>query len=111
MAYAVAAGHGAIVASGASPAAPLTTLGGGSRDAAYVALLADALGIALRPSTVADATVVGAARLGSAAVGGSMASVEISAHGIVEPTGSRLIAERQEAWRFAVDRDRGSRGI
>lgn len=111
MAYAVAAAHDAIVESGASPAAPLTTLGGGSRDAAYVALLADALGIALRPSTVADATVVGAARLGAVAMGGSMAPVEIAAHGIVEPAGNRLIAERQGAWRTAVDQDRRSRGI
>jgi len=108
MAYAVAAGHEAIVESGASPAQPLTTLGGGSRDPAYVALLADALGIALRPSTVADATVVGAARLGAAALGESMPPVAIAAHGIVEPVGDRLIAERQHRWRSAVDQQRGS---
>jgi xylulokinase len=104
MAYAVAAGHAAIVASGAAPAAPLTTLGGGSRDPAYVALLADALGVALLPASVADAAVVGAARLGAAAVGTSMPPVTIAAHGIVEPAGDPLIAERQEQWRTAVER-------
>jgi xylulokinase len=108
MAYAVAAAYAAIVESGASPAAPLTTLGGGSRDAAYVALLADALGIALRPASVADATVVGATRLAMTALGADMPPVAIDAHGIVEPAGSRLITERQDRWGAAVTKDRGS---
>jgi xylulokinase len=103
MAYAVAAGHAAIVDSGASPAAPLTTLGGGSRDAAYVALLAEALGIALRPASVADATVVGAARLAAAALGDAIPPVAITAQGIVEPGHDPLIAERQDRWRAAVE--------
>ena len=108
MAYAVAAAYAAIVESGASPAAPLTTLGGGSRDAAYVALLADALGIALRPSTVADATVVGATRLAMSALGEATPPVAIATRGIVEPGDGRIVAERQERWRRAVARDRGS---
>lgn len=108
MAYAVAAAYAAIVESGASPAAPLTTLGGGSRDAAYVALLADALGIALRPSSVADATVVGATRLAMSALGEAMPPVAIATRGIVEPGDGRIVAERQERWRRAVARDRGS---
>jgi xylulokinase len=108
MAYAVAAAYAAIVESGASPAAPLTTLGGGSRDAAYVALLADALGIALRPSSVADATVVGATRLAMSALGEAMPPVAITTRGIVEPGDGRIVAERQECWRRAVARDRGS---
>ena len=108
MAYAVSAAYEAIVDTGAAPAQPLTTLGGGSRDAAYVALLADALGISLRPSSVADATVVGAARLGATALGRTMAPVEIAVHGIVEPAGDPLVAERQGRWRSAVDRERGS---
>ena len=108
MAYAVAAGYDAIVDSGASPAAPLTTLGGGSRDAAYVALLSDALGIALRPASVADATVVGATRLAMTALGDAMPPVAISARdtvgsGIVEPAGDRLVVERQDRWRAAVE--------
>ena len=102
----VAAGYAAIVESGAAPAAPLTTLGGGSRDPAYVALLADALGIALRPASVADATVVGATRLVMTALGEEMPPVVIDTHGIVEPTGRPLIAERQIRWRQAVERDR-----
>jgi len=105
MAYAVSAGYAAIVESGATPASPLTTLGGGSRDAGYVALLADALGAPLRPATVADAAVVGAARLGAAAVGEAIPPVAVEAHGIVEPVGDRLIASRQERWRAAVDRE------
>jgi sugar (pentulose or hexulose) kinase len=108
MAYAVSAAYAAIVESGASPAAPLTTLGGGSRDAAYVALLADALGIALRPSSVADATVVGATRLAMSALGEAMPPVAITTRGIVEPGDGRIVAERQECWRRAVARDRGS---
>lgn len=108
MAYAVSAAYAAIVESGASPAAPLTTLGGGSRDPAYVALLADALGIALRPSSVADATVVGATRLAMSALGEVMPPVAIAARGIVEPGDGRMVAERQERWRRAVARDRGS---
>jgi xylulokinase len=110
MAYAVSAGYAAIAESGAAPAAPLTTLGGGSRDAAYVALLADALGIALQPASVADATVVGATRLVMTALGEEMPPVVIDAHGIVEPTGSPLIAERQVRWREAVERDRQREG-
>ena len=110
MAYAVAAGYAAIVESGAAPAAPLTTLGGGSRDAVYVALLADALGIALRPASVADATVVGATRLAMTALGQEMPPVVIDTHGIVEPTGSPLIADRQRRWRDAVERDRQREG-
>jgi sugar (pentulose or hexulose) kinase len=110
MAYAVAAGYAAIVESGAAPAAPLTTLGGGSRDAVYVALLADALGIALRPASVADATVVGATRLAMTALGQEMPPVVIDTHGIVEPTGSPLIADRQRHWRDAVERDRQREG-
>jgi xylulokinase len=108
MAYAVSAAYAAIVESGASPAAPLTTLGGGSRDAAYVALLADALGIALRPSSVADATVVGATRLAMSALGEAMPPVAIATRDIVEPGDGRIVAERQERWRRAVTRDRGS---
>jgi xylulokinase len=108
MAYAVAAGYTAIVESGAGPAAPLTTLGGGSRDAGYVALLANALGLALRPATVADAAVVGAARLGAAAVDAQMAPVTLDARGIVEPTGDPLVASRQQRWLTAVDRERES---
>jgi hypothetical protein len=34
----------------------------------------------------------------------------IDSHGIVEPTGSTLIAERQSRWRDAVDRDRHREG-
>lgn len=105
MAYAVAAGYAAIAASGAAPASPLTTLGGGSRDPAYVAVLADALGIALRPASVADAAVVGAARLGASAIGAEMPPVAIDARGIVEPAGDPVIASRQERWRTAVHRD------
>ena len=108
MAYTVAAAYAAIVESGASPAAPLTTLGGGSRDAAYVALLADALGIALRPAAVADATVVGATRLAMSALGESMPPVAITAHGIVEPAGGALVAERRARWAAAVEEARGS---
>lgn len=105
MAYAVAAGYAAIAESGAAPASPLTTLGGGSRDPAYVALVADALGIALRPASVADAAVVGAARLGASATGESMPPVAIDSRGIVEPAGDPVIASRQERWRAAVRRE------
>ena len=110
MAYAVAAGFAAIVESGAEPAAPLTTLGGGSRDPGYVELLATALGIPLRPATVADAAVVGAARLGAAAVGAAIPAVAVEAHGIVEPGDDPLIAARRERWQAAVDRERRSEG-
>lgn len=110
MAYAVAAGFAAIVESGAAPAAPLTTLGGGSRDPGYVELLATALGIPLRPATVADAAVVGAARLGAAAVGTAMPPVTVEARGIVEPAEAPLIAARMERWRVAVERERRSEG-
>jgi len=106
MAYTIAAAYDAIVESGASPAAPLTTLGGGSRDAAYVALLADAIGIALRPAAVADATVVGATRLAMTALGESMPPVAITAHGIVEPAGDALVALRRDRWEAAVEEAR-----
>ena len=94
-----------IAESGAAPASPLTTLGGGSRDPAYVALVADALGIALRPASVADAAVVGAARLGASATGESIPPVAIDSRGIVEPAGDPVIASRQERWRAAVRRE------
>lgn len=110
MAYAVAAGYAAIAESGAAPAAPLTTLGGGSRDPGYVTLLADALGIALRPATVADATVVGAARLAASALGIEMSPVVVAAGGIVEPSDAPLVAERLDGWRSVVDRELGSGG-
>lgn len=103
MAYAVSAGYAAITESGAMPGSPLTTLGGGSRDAGYVALLADALDTTLRPASVADATVVGAARLGAASIAMSMPPVDLDLHGIVEPAGDRVIAERQARWRSIVD--------
>jgi xylulokinase len=105
MAFAVAAGYDAIVDSGATPASPLTTLGGGSRDGAYVALLADALGTALRPATVADATVVGAARLAAAAIGEEMPPVVLDAHGIVDPAGDPVVASRRDRWTSLVDRE------
>lgn len=105
MAYAVAAGYAAIAESGAAPAAPLTTLGGGSRDPAYVALVADALGTPLRPASVADATVVGAARLAGTAIGTAIPPVAVDAHGIVEPAGDGLVAERRLTWQAMVDRD------
>lgn len=105
MAYAVAAGYAAIAESGATPASPLTTLGGGSRDPAYVALVADALGTPLKPASVADATVVGAARLAGAAIGVEIPPVSVDAHGIVEPAGDPLIAERQDRWRAMVERE------
>lgn len=108
MAYAVSAGYAAIAESGAAPAPPLTTLGGGSRDPAYVALLADALGTALRPAAVADATVVGAARLGATAIGEDMSPVAVAEGRIVEPSGDPLVASRQERWRACVDRELGS---
>ena len=109
MAYAAAAGYAAIVDSGAAPASPLTTLGGGSRDPAYVALLADALGVALRPASVADATVVGAARLGADAIGSAMPPVELDPHGIVEPAGDRIVATRRARWSEIVARETGHR--
>lgn len=108
MAYAVAAAYAAIVESGAAPQSPLTLLGGGSRDASYVALLADALGVALAPASVADATVVGAARLGAGAVGRSLPAVSLGdrSDAIVEPRGIALVAERRTRWLEAVDRAR-----
>ncbi|MFZ9987568.1 MAG: xylulokinase [Candidatus Nanopelagicales bacterium] len=105
MAYTVAAGYAAITESGARPAAPLTTLGGGSRDPGYVQLLATAMGASLLPASVADATVVGAARLGGAAVGMSIPPVAVAPHGIVEPTSDEMIAGRQRRWRAAVERE------
>ena len=103
MAYTVAAAYAAIVESGAAPASPLTVLGGGSRDPAYVALLATALGISLRPAAVADATVIGAARLGADVVGESFPALAVAAHGadahgIVEPAHNAIVSERQQRW-------------
>lgn len=111
MAYTVAAGYAAIAESGAAPESPLTTLGGGSRDAAYMQLLATAMGASLRAASVADATVVGAARLGGAAVGMSIPPVAVAAHGIVDPSSDGMIADRQQRWRATVERElRGESG-
>lgn len=107
MAYAVAAAYAAIVESGAGPAAPLTVLGGGSRDPAYVALLATALSLPLRPSAVADATVLGAARLGASSVGVSLPpSPSGAGHDIVEPLDDAVVADRQRRWRESATASR-----
>lgn len=99
MSYAVSAAYAAIVESGAAPAPPLIVLGGGSRDPAYVALLATALDCPLRPSAVADATVLGAARLGAAAIGRELPpSHSAAVHDIVEPREDPAVADRQRRW-------------
>lgn len=100
MAYAVSAAYDAVGDSGAAPAEPVTLLGGGSRDAAYVQLLATSLGAALRPAEVGDATVVGAARLADALI--PPAGVREDA--IVNAREDAVVAERRARWLSAVER-------
>ena len=106
MAYAVAAAYDAVVESGAAPAEPITLLGGGSRDPAYVHVLATALKARLRPAEVGDATVVGAARLGAAAVGREIPPASSRSGAVVDPGADELVAERQRRWRAGVDGSR-----
>jgi xylulokinase len=103
MAYAVVAAYAAVVESDARPREPLTALGGGSRDSGYLQLLSDALGVALQPSTVHDATAVGAARLGGAAIDRSIPPAARAERGRVEPVVDPLIVERQGRWRAEVE--------
>ena len=104
MAYAISAAYEAVCDSGAAPAEPVVALGGGSRDRAFVAFLATCLGASLRPAEVGDATVVGAARLGAAAVGVHLPPVLSRTGDIVEPGSDPLVHERQRRWRDRVQR-------
>ena len=106
MAYAVAAAYEAVVDSDAAPAQPITLLGGGSRDPAYVQLLATALNARLRPAEIGDATVVGAARLAATGMGRSIPPAGSRADAIVEPRADDVIAERQRRWRDGVEGSR-----
>ena len=89
--------------SGAAPAEPVTLLGGGSRDPAYVRLLATALDAALQPAEVGDATVVGAARLAGMAAGRSIPPAGVREDAIVTPNADALITERQARWLAGVE--------
>ena len=102
MAYAVAAAYEAVVDSGAQPAEPITVLGGGSRDPAYVQLLATALGARLRPAEVGDATVVGAARLAGIGIGQGIPAAGVREDAVVEPKDDARIVERQARWREGI---------
>ena len=103
MAYAVSAAYAAVCESGAAPAEPVTLLGGGSRDPAYVRLLATALDAALQPAEVGDATVVGAARLAGMAAGRSIPPAGVREDAIVTPNADALITERQARWLAGVE--------
>lgn len=105
MAYAVAAAYDAVQESGAAPAQPVTLLGGGSRDPAYVRLLATALDARLQPAEVSDATVVGAAMLAGAAI----PPARVREEGVVDPRPSDLIAERRDRWDAGVADARADR--
>ncbi len=111
MAYAVSAAYAAVVESGARPAEPMTALGGGSRDPGYLQVLSTALGAALQPSTVHDATAVGAARLGGSAIDLSIPPATRAEHGRVEPMADPLIEERQRRWRAEVDGRTAAEGM
>ena len=101
MAYAVSAAYDAVRDSGAAPEEPVTLLGGGSRDASYVQLLATALGARLQPADVGDATVVGAARLAAAALGVAIPPAAVL-RTEVEPRVDSLIEQRKARWREGV---------
>ena len=103
MAYAVSAAYAAVCESGAAPAEPVTLLGGGSRDPAYVRLLATALDAELQPAEVGDATVVGAARLAGMAAGRSIPPAGVREDAIVTPNADALITERQARWLAGVE--------
>ncbi|MFM9136154.1 MAG: xylulokinase [bacterium] len=103
MAYVVSAAYEAVCDSGAVPEPPVTMLGGGSRDPAFVDFLATALGVPLRPAEVGDATVVGAARLGAAMAGMDLPPVVAREHATVDPREDALTEERQRRWRALVE--------
>ena len=102
MAYAVAAAYDAVRESGAAPAEAVTLLGGGSRDAAYVQLLATALDAALQPAEVGDATVVGAARLAGLGAGRDIPAAGVREGTVLVPQDQPMVAERRERWRAGV---------
>ena len=103
MAYTVSAAYAAVCESGAAPAEPVTLLGGGSRDPAYVRLLATALDAALQPAEVGDATVVGAARLAGMAAGRTIPPAGVREDAIVTPQADPLIADRRARWLAGVE--------
>lgn len=103
MAYTVSAAYSAVAGSGATPSEPITALGGGSRDAGYLQLLSTALGARLRPSSVHDATAVGAARLGGQVVDAAIPPAPRSEHGMVEPAVDPIVIERQDRWRAEME--------
>ena len=103
MAYTVAAAYDAVRDSGAAPAEPVIVLGGGSRDPAYVRLLATALGTALQPAEVGDATVVGAARLAGMASGQAIPPAGVREDAIVVPPADALVDERRARWSNGVE--------
>lgn len=107
MAYAVGAAFEALCESGARPDVPVMCLGGGSRDPAYVRVLATVLDIPLQPAASGDATVVGAARLAAEGCGIDMAPVEVVGESVVRPAQDRMISERFARWRAGVSASRG----
>lgn len=107
MAYAVSAAYDAVRESGAAPQEPVVLLGGGSRDPAYAQLLADALGVALRPAQVSDTTVIGAARLAGRVAGLDIPAVTVREDAVVESSADPVVADRQQRWRDAVAVARG----
>lgn len=108
MAYTVAAAYDAVRESGAAPAEPVTLLGGGSRDPAYVRLLATALDAALQPAEVGDATVVGASRLAGMAVGRAIPPAGVREDAIVTPRADDLVDERRARWSSGVEGSSGT---
>ena len=94
VAHAVALGIDAVLGAGAPLPDPLPLIGGGSVDARFRQLIADASGCRLAPCDQPDAAVVGAALLAL----GVSASPASGADGVIEPLSSahELLAARQQ---------------
>lgn len=103
LAFAAAAGARAL--EDTLPRGPLPVVGGGSRDDAYLRLLAEVLGCALAPVATGDAAVVGAARLAGPLAGVDVPGIRenVGRSHIIEPEGSPLVAERFVRWLEKVD--------
>jgi len=94
-----------------TPRQPIPVLGGGSRDRAYLQLIASLTDWTLTPVSQGDGAVVGAARLAADMLGEAMPGL-LARHGehaqdskndVVHPEESTLLADRFLRWQDHVD--------
>lgn len=107
VAYAIRHAYEALPA--AQRPAEVRLTGGGSSSPVFRALLADVLGLPLRPTSLRSASAVGAAMLAAAAAGLPPPAVSLVAGDLVEPVEPGRYEPAYERYRDRVERLRGAR--